>query len=59
MVKHNVGFFSLDASRRRTSDDLAQEFLRQFAFNTVINVSRRELEELVTFFISRWREKIA
>ena len=52
MVKHNVGLFSLDASRRRTWDDLAQEFLRQFAFNTVINVSRRELEELVTFFIS-------
>ena len=52
-------FFSLDASRRRTWDDLAQEFLRQFAFNTIINVSRRELEELVTFFISRWREKIA
>ncbi|WKA08890.1 hypothetical protein VitviT2T_026574 [Vitis vinifera] len=50
----------------RTWDDLAQEFLRQFAFNTVIDVSRRELEALrqgpeesVTSFISRWREKIA
>ncbi|RVW22168.1 Retrovirus-related Pol polyprotein from transposon 17.6 [Vitis vinifera] len=59
-------FASLDASRRRTWDDLAQEFLRQFAFNTVIDVSRRELEALrqgpdesVTSFISRWREKIA
>ena len=44
---------------------MAQEFFRQFAFNTVIDVSRRELEalrqgleELVTSFISRWREKI-
>ncbi|RVW21342.1 Transposon Ty3-I Gag-Pol polyprotein [Vitis vinifera] len=59
-------FASLDISRRRTWDDLAQEFLRQFAFNTVIDVSRRELEALrqgpdesVTSFISRWREKIA
>ncbi|RVX10216.1 hypothetical protein CK203_016130 [Vitis vinifera] len=59
-------FASLDASRRRTWDDLAQEFLRQFAFNIVIDVSRRELEALrqgpdesVTSFISRWREKIA
>ncbi|RVW18051.1 hypothetical protein CK203_113340 [Vitis vinifera] len=39
-------FASLDVSRRRTWDDLAQEFLRQFAFNTVIDVSRRELEAL-------------
>ena len=53
-------FASLDVSRRRTWDDLAQEFLRQFAFNTVIDVSRRELEALrqrpeesVTSFISR------
>ena len=53
-------FASLDVSRRRTWDDLAQEFLRQFTFNTVIDVSRRELEALrqrpeesVTSFISR------
>ena len=53
-------FVSLDGSRRRTWDDLTQEFLRQFAFNTVIDVSRRELEALrqrlkesVTSFISR------
>ena len=59
-------FTSLDVSRRRTWDDLAQEFLRQFAFNTIIDVSRRELEtlrqrpdETVTSFISCWREKIA
>ncbi|RVW60187.1 hypothetical protein CK203_088216 [Vitis vinifera] len=31
-------FASLNASRRRTWDDLAQEFLRQFVFNTVIDV---------------------
>ncbi|RVX04670.1 hypothetical protein CK203_023499 [Vitis vinifera] len=54
------------ASRRRTWDDLAQEFLRQFSFNTVVDVSRRELEALrqraeesVSSFISRWRGKIA
>ena len=59
-------FASLDVSRYRTWDDLAQEFLRQFAFNTVIDVSRRELEALrlrpdesVTSFISRWRKKIS
>ena len=32
-------FASLDVSRRRTWDDLTQEFLRKFAFNTVIDVS--------------------
>ncbi|RVW66641.1 hypothetical protein CK203_063598 [Vitis vinifera] len=53
-------------SRRRTWTDLAQEFLRQYSFNIVVDVSRRELEalrqrldETVTSFISRWREKIA
>ena len=39
-------FASLEVSLRRTWDDLAQEFLRQFAFNTVIDVSRREIEAL-------------
>ena len=59
-------FASLDVSRRRTWDDLAQEFLRQYAFNTVIDVLRRELkalrqraDESVSSFISHWREKIA
>ena len=59
-------FASLDVSRRRTWDDLAQEFLRQYAFNTVVDVSRRELEALrqrsdesISSFISRWRGKIA
>ena len=59
-------FASLDVSRHRTWDDLAREFLRQFAFNTVIDVSRKELEaleqrpnETVTSFISHLREKNA
>ncbi|RVW25140.1 Retrovirus-related Pol polyprotein from transposon 17.6 [Vitis vinifera] len=46
--------------------DLGQEFIRQYSFNTIVDVSRRELEalrqgpdETVTSFISRWREKIA
>ena len=58
-------YVSLDASRRRTWEDLTQEFLRHFAFSIVVDVSRRELEamrqdleEMVTSFISRWREKI-
>ena len=59
-------FASLDHSRRRTWANLGQEFMRQYSFNIVVNVSRRELEalkqrpdELVTSFISRWREKIS
>ncbi|RVW60291.1 hypothetical protein CK203_084075 [Vitis vinifera] len=39
-------FASLESSRRRTWDDLAREFLRQFSFNTVVDVLRRELEAL-------------
>ncbi|WKA03489.1 hypothetical protein VitviT2T_021596 [Vitis vinifera] len=59
-------FASLDPSRRRTWADLGQEFIRQYSFNTIVDVSWRELEalrqgpdETVTSFISRWREKIA
>ena len=59
-------FASLDPSRRRTWADLGQEFIRQYSFNTVVDVSRREfealrqrLDESITSFISRWREKIA
>ena len=59
-------FASLDPSRRRTWAYLGQKFIRQYSFNTVEGVSRRELEalrqrpnELVTSFIARWREKIA
>ena len=53
-------FASLDVSRRQTWDDLAEEFLRQYAFNIVVDISRRELEALrqridesVSSFISR------
>ena len=59
-------FVSLDPSRRRTWADLGQEFIRQYSFNTIVDVSWRELEALrqrpdesVTSFISRWREKIS
>ena len=59
-------FASLDPSRHRTWADLGQEFIRQYSFNTVVDVSQRELEALrqrpdesVTSFISLWREKIA
>ena len=33
-------FASLDVSCHWTWDDLAQEFLRQYAFNTIVDVSR-------------------
>ncbi|WJZ82937.1 hypothetical protein VitviT2T_002658 [Vitis vinifera] len=39
-------FASLESSRCRTWDDLAQEFLQQFSFNTVVDIFRRELEAL-------------
>ena len=39
-------FASIDPSRRRTWIDLAQEFLRLYSFNIVMDVSRRELEAL-------------
>ena len=58
-------FATLDASRRRTWEDLAHEFIRQFSFSIVIDVTKRELEamrqgahEIATSFISRWREKV-
>ena len=58
-------FVTLDASRRWTWEDLAHEFIRQFSFSTIIDVTRRELEairqvahETTTSFISRWREKV-
>ena len=53
-------FASLDPSRRRTWEDLGQEFIRQYSFNIVVDVSQRELEALmqkldesVISFISR------
>ena len=55
-------FASLDPSRCGTWVDLGHVFIRQYSFNTVVDVSRRELEALkqrsyesVTSFISRWR----
>ena len=52
-------FASLDPLRRRTWADLGHEFIRHNSFNTVVDVSRRELETLrqrldesVTLFIS-------
>ena len=58
-------FASLESSRRRTWDDPTQEFLRQFSFNIVVDVSRKELEtlrqrsnEFISSFISHWRGKI-
>ncbi|RVW71069.1 hypothetical protein CK203_061494 [Vitis vinifera] len=59
-------YASLETSRRRTWEDLAQEFLRQYSFSGDTSVTRRELEflrqgsyESVYSFISRWREKAA
>ena len=59
-------FASLDPSRCRTWADLGQEFIKQYSFNNVVDVSQRELEALkqrpdesVTSFIFRWRDKIA
>ncbi|RVW37109.1 hypothetical protein CK203_084554 [Vitis vinifera] len=59
-------YASLESSRRRTWEDLAQEFLRQYSFGGDTSVTRRELEflrqgsdEPISSFISRWREKAA
>ncbi|RVW44355.1 hypothetical protein CK203_070954 [Vitis vinifera] len=59
-------YASLEISCRRTWEDLAQEFLRQYSFSGDTSVTRRELEslrqgsdEFVSSFISRWRERAA
>ena len=39
-------FASLDPSRRRTWVDLGQEFIIEYSFNTIVDVSQRELEAL-------------
>ena len=39
-------FASLDPSRRRTWAHLGLEFIRKYSFNTIMDVSRRELEVL-------------
>ena len=45
--------------------DLVHEFIQQFSFSTVIDVTRRELEvmrqgahEIAISFISCWKEKV-
>ena len=39
-------FSSLDPSRRRTWADLGHEFIKQYSFNIVVDVSRKKLESL-------------
>ena len=53
-------FASLDPSRRRTWADFGHEYIIKYSFNTIVDISQRELEalkqrpdELVTSFISR------
>ncbi|RVX14764.1 hypothetical protein CK203_012132 [Vitis vinifera] len=52
--------------RLRTWEDVAREFLTQFAFSADIDVSRRELEatrqrseKSISSFVTRWRAKVA
>ncbi|RVX03964.1 hypothetical protein CK203_021755 [Vitis vinifera] len=59
-------FASIEPSRLRTWEDVAREFLTQFAFSADIDVSRRELEatrqrpdESISSFVTRWRAKVA
>ena len=39
-------FATLDALRRQTWEDLAHEFIRQFSFSIVIDVTRKELDSV-------------
>ena len=57
---------SIEPSRLRTWEDMAHEFLTQFAFSADIDVSRQELEaarqkldESISSFVSHWRAKVA
>ncbi|XP_034709002.1 uncharacterized protein LOC117932075 [Vitis riparia] len=59
-------FASVEPSRLHTWEDVAHEFLTQFAFSADIDVSRRELEatrqrpeESISSFVTRWRAKVA
>ena len=59
-------YASLESSHRRTWENLTQEFLRQYSFNSDTSVTRGEVEflrqrsdEPVSWFISRWKEKAA
>ncbi|WJZ98511.1 hypothetical protein VitviT2T_017027 [Vitis vinifera] len=58
-------FASVEPSRLCTWEDMAHEFLTQFAFSVDIDVSRRELEatrqrsdESISSFVSCWRAKV-
>ena len=58
-------FASVEPSRLRTWENVAYEFLTQFAFGADIDVSRRELEairqrpdESISSFVNRWRAKV-
>ncbi|RVW90935.1 hypothetical protein CK203_044187 [Vitis vinifera] len=59
-------FASIEPSRLRTWEDVAHEFLTQFAFSADIDVSRRELEatrqrpdESISSFVTCWRANVA
>nr|CAN60758.1 hypothetical protein VITISV_015048 [Vitis vinifera] len=59
-------FASVEPSRLRTWEDVAREFLTQFAFSADIDISKRELEatrqrpdESISSFVTRWRAKVA
>ena len=45
-------FASLDPSRHRTWADLGQEFIKQYSFNTVVDVSRRDA--MVSVISTNW-----
>ena len=59
-------FASVEPLRLRTWEDVAHEFLTQFAFSVDIDVSKQELEatmkrpdESISSFVKRWRAKVA
>ncbi|RVW15427.1 hypothetical protein CK203_094719 [Vitis vinifera] len=52
-------FASLDVSRHWTWDDLAQEFLRQYAFNTIVDVSRPPNRDQVQMLLRSLQPRIA
>ena len=58
-------FASVEPLRLCTWEDVAHEFLTQFAFSVDIDVSIRELEatrkrpdESISSFVTRWKEKV-
>ena len=61
-----IWFASIELLRLRTWEDVAHEFLTQFAFNADIDVSKGELEanrqrpdKSISSFVSHWRAKVA